>query len=138
MMKSYLDYTPQDMESHFILALASAQRQQFDLAQQSVQAVLDLGRTRRAIYTGPRRLIQPLFDHYTDLRLQLLSKLETVASDNSADDPKTSIIHGPMISSVTDKSAKIWCRPTNEGMVELRLLDRRYNQFISRITDPNS
>ena len=63
MMKSYLDYTLQDMESHFILALASAQRQQFDLVQQSVQATLDLRLPAERFIAGLRRLIQPLFDH---------------------------------------------------------------------------
>ncbi|MAT77588.1 hypothetical protein CMK14_20910 [Candidatus Poribacteria bacterium] len=45
---------------------------------------------------------------------------QLVAPDNSADDPKTSIIHAPMIGSVTNQSAKNWCCAANEGMVELR------------------
>ena len=71
MMKFYLDYAPQDTESHFILALACAQR--------PVQAALDLGLPAERFIAGPRRLIPPLFDHYPDLRLQLLSRLEAVS-----------------------------------------------------------
>ena len=50
-----------------------------DLAQQPVQAALDLGLPAERFIAGPRRLIPPLFDHYPDLRLQLLSRLEAVS-----------------------------------------------------------
>ena len=52
-MKSYLNYDQKDAESYFLLSLAYTQRNQFDLAQQSVQMALDLGLPAELIYRGP-------------------------------------------------------------------------------------
>ena len=105
-MKSYLNYDQKDAESYFLLSLAYTQRNQFDLAQQSVQMALDLGLPAERFIAAPRRLIKPLFDHRPHLRSTLLSTNQ--------------IIHGPMIGSITDQSAKIWCRVADASVLKLR------------------
>ena len=67
---------------------------------------LGLGLPAERFIAGPRRLIKPLFDHRPHFRSTLLSTNQ--------------IIHGPMIGSVTDQSAKIWCQVADAGVLKLR------------------
>jgi len=105
--EAFLQKNPDDLESHFILAVAHAQKKDIAKAmahvEKAVAAGLDVGR----FLAGPRDLLAPL--------------TESDAFQAFAKKHPTPLVHGPMIGHVTDSSAHIWVRTANEAEVEVNL-----------------
>lgn len=101
-----LDADPNDLESLFCLAIAWTQLGQIDDAVTAMQRAIDGGLPVDRFLAGPRNLLQPL--------------LETKAFQEIADKKPIRLIHGPMLGCVTENSAQVWVRTTEEELVTVR------------------
>ena len=96
---------PTDAEASFIKAVALAQLDRIDAAEEAMHAALDAGMPFSRFLAGPRELLAPL------------SATETFALHAAS--PNNAIIHGPMLGAVTDTSARIWIRTAVETPFEV-------------------
>jgi alkaline phosphatase D len=103
--EGFLEKNPDDLESHFILAVAHAQQKDIAKAmahvEKAVAGGLDLGR----FIAGPRDLLAPLTDS---------DAFKVFAKEHS-----TPLVHGPMVGHVTDSSAHIWVRTAAAAPVQV-------------------
>ncbi len=101
----FLEKHPDDLESHFILALAYTQKKDLAKAmghvEKAVAGGLDLGR----FIAGPRDLVAPLTG--------------SDAFKAFAKRHPTPLLHGPMVGHVTDSAARVWVRTAEEAEVEV-------------------
>ena len=105
----YLNYhrvrNPEDAETMFMLAVAQAHDGAAEDAAASVQKALDLGLPPGRFIAGPHDLLAPL--------------RELPAYKELADKLKGSVIQGPMLGDVTDKTARVWFRTAGPATVQV-------------------
>ncbi len=96
---------PHDLESLFNLAVAWVQLGELDKALQSAERAVDAGLPPERFLAGPRDLLQRL-----------------TASDafhRSIAIAHPPLLHGPLLGSVTESSARFWIRTTHEVPVQV-------------------
>ncbi len=103
--EKFLAKFPNDLEHLYVLAIAQARIGQADKAMVSVKAALKGGLPLGRFLAGPRNLMEPLY--------------KTPAFQELVKQHKVRLIHGPVVGSVTDTSARIWVRTASEVSVEL-------------------
>lgn len=104
---------PRDQESLFNLAVAQTQLGQFEAAMGTVRKAEAAGLPFQRFLAGPRHLLKPLFEH------------EPFREEVTRRDIR--LIHGPMLGSVTDSSARVWVRTAKQSAVQV--LVRSPGQF---------
>jgi len=95
-LRGIMKELPDDAESYFMLAVASAQTGETDQAEEFMNRAIELGTPPGRFIAGPRELLRPL--HETQSHQQLLAEHLHLP------------VHGPMVGAVTDRSARIWVR----------------------------
>ena len=105
--QKFLSQYPKDLEHLYVLAMAQARTGQPVKAMESVKAALKHGLPFGRFLAGPRNLTEPL---YKIPAFQELVKQQ-----------KVQLIHGPVVGSVTDTSARIWVRTASEVPVEVEV-----------------
>ncbi len=103
--EDYLGKHPKDLESMYGLAVAYAQKQDIDKAIVYVEQALDEGLPFSRFIAGPRDLLKPLTDS---------TEFKALAKKHSVE-----LLHGPLLGCVTDTSAKLWVRTSNEALVQV-------------------
>jgi len=107
MLRQRQEQYPDDPEFHYALALTHGQRGQIDTAVDHVRTALEKGLPFERFQAGPRYLIAPLLDHE-----EYLSFVRKHGD---------SLVHGPMVGSVTARRAKFWVRTARESSVTVRV-----------------
>ncbi|HUU11296.1 MAG TPA: alkaline phosphatase D family protein [Phycisphaerae bacterium] len=102
---AYLRKHPDDIESHFVLAVGWAQQGDIDRAMAHVRQGVAGGLPFGRFLAGPRDLLAPL--------------VESPAFQAFAKDHAPLLVHGPMVGSVTDSRARFWVRTAREAQVEV-------------------
>jgi len=103
--EGFLEKNPDDLESHFILAMAYAQQKDIAKAMAHVEKAVAAGLPFARFLAGPRGLLAPL--------------VGSDAFKAFAKRHPTPLLHGPMVGSVTDSSARFWVRTAEEAEVEV-------------------
>jgi len=98
---------PGDLESLYNLAIAHAHLGNDENAIKTVKRSMDAGLPFSRFLAGPRVDLKPLTE---------LEGFRTLASQNNV-----SLLHGPMLGCLTDKSARFWVRTLDESDVQIRL-----------------
>lgn len=109
--QAYLQAYPEDLESHFGLAIAYTAQQNWELAMQHVRLAVEGGMPIERFVAGPRRLLGPLTSRKR-FRDDWLSRSQP-------------LIHGPMLANFTDTSACLWVRTDEERSLSLQLDGQR-------------
>ncbi|MEA3368288.1 MAG: hypothetical protein U9R68_09270, partial [Planctomycetota bacterium] len=103
--RKFLEKNPGDLESHFVLACAHTVQGDLKKAMAHVKAAVEGGMPIGRFLAGPRDLLKPL--------------VESNAFKALAKGQAPALIHGPMVGSVTDSSARFWVRTAEEADVEV-------------------
>jgi alkaline phosphatase D len=105
--ESYIAKNPDDLESHFGLAICYAQKgdieKSLSLAKEGVRKGLPFSR----FLAGPRDILQPL--------------TESEGFTKWAKKEGVELLHGPTLGCLTDRSAKFWFRTWHEVAVEVKV-----------------
>ncbi len=104
---AYLKRHPDDLESLYGLAVAYTQKQDHSRATEYARQALDAGLPPGRLFAGPRDLLQTLLKS---------SEFQELIKDR-----EPTIIHGPLLGCVTDRSAKFWVRTAREASVRVHL-----------------
>lgn len=96
--------TPGDLESLYSLAVAYSVLKQPDKAMEYVKQAVATGLPFARFYAGPRNLLAPL--------------TQSKAFGDFAAEHPVSLVHGPMLASMTDTSVKVWVRCATEMSVQ--------------------
>jgi alkaline phosphatase D len=102
--RNLLAETPDDPEFWYTLSIAQCQMNNLKNAQQSMEQALSKGLPFERYLAGPRDLIQPL--------------VETEEFKETAARYDIQLIHGPLLGSVTETSAKFWVRTVEKASVQ--------------------
>lgn len=103
--ETYLKEHPEDLESLYGLAVAYAQKQEIPKALECATKAIESGLPFGRFLAGPRDLLKPLTDS---------AEFKALAQRHAVE-----LLHGPMLSCVTDNSAKFWVRTADESSVEV-------------------
>ena len=103
--EAFLEKDPDDLESHFILACAHTAKGDLDAAMAHVRKAVEGGLPVDRFIVGPRGLLGPLVESG-----------EFKAFTKGFVSP---LVHGPMVGSVTDTSARFWVRTADEADVRI-------------------
>jgi len=103
--EAFLKHDPQDGESLFNLTLALAATGEAERAAATMRRALEAGVPPGRFLAGPRRLLKPLAD--------------SGAWQELAEQHHGELVHGPMVGSVTDHSAKFWIRTAEETSIQI-------------------
>lgn len=98
---------PEDLESLFNLAIAHAHLGNDEMAIKTVKKSIDAGLPFSRFLAGPRAILKPLTE---------LGGFRKIASLNNI-----SLLHGPMLGCLTDKSARFWVRTLDETDIQIQL-----------------
>ncbi|MDG2383108.1 MAG: alkaline phosphatase D family protein [Pirellulaceae bacterium] len=104
-LEEFVETYPDDEESHYMLALAHARRNNQLQAIQSVRRALDAGLPAGRIVGGSLTGLEVLESE--DLYQQLLSQFED------------RVVHGPMLGNITGQSVQIWVRTARQATVKV-------------------
>ncbi len=104
--QDYLRKHPGDLESLYGLAIAYTQKQDLNKTMSYVKKAVDGGLSFGRFLAGPRDLLQPLTE---SADFQELSKAY----------PLVGLLHGPMLGTVTDTSARFWVRTPDEAPIQV-------------------
>lgn len=104
-LQHYLKSHPSDAEAMFVLAFAFSKKDKVDKAFQYCQAALNEGLPIERFLAGPRSDFGPLIQS---------EKFQHIYRQNPVE-----LLHGPMLGSVTDHSAKVWVRTFHEIPVQV-------------------
>jgi len=104
---------PTDPETHFVRMMAALKQDKIEVAVDQAQAALGAGLSFERLLAGPRDLLAPLYD--TDA-------FKSWYADHDAD--AVALLHGPMLGSMTDRSASVWVRTARPATVRI-LCDSR-------------
>jgi len=96
---------PEDPESHFMLGLLHARRNECDSSVAMLRKAVRFGLPPARIVAGPRELLQPVQEE---------PFYREICSDCAARP-----LHGPMVGNVTDGSASFWIRTAKEANVHV-------------------
>ena len=113
--KLFLQENPDDTEAHFLMGVAYAWMGQADSAVTPVKRALDLGHPPSRLIAGPRFLLEPLQKH---------SAIKALINESTIKP-----LHGPMIGSVTESSARFWVRTAREATVQIKLRPARSETY---------
>jgi alkaline phosphatase D len=102
---SYLSDYPNDIESYYTLAIAHAQKGEINKAMDYVNKSLQQGIPFSRYLAGPRDLLRPLVNS------------EPFQQRIQENDPY--LLHGPMLSNVTESHAEFWLRTFREQPVSV-------------------
>ena len=115
----YLRQHPDDLESHYGLAICHAQRGKIEdamaMARRGVEKGLPFGR----LLAGPRGLLKPL--------------TESEPFKAWAEEQSMELIHGPMLGSATDTGVTVWMRTWHEADVVVLLREEGKGDFTARV-----
>ena len=103
--ESFLSENPRDTEACYLLAVAHAQNGDINKAMNHVDKSLQLGIPVSRYLAGPRELLKPLINS------------EPFRQRFRDNDPN--LLHGPMLSNVTDSTAEFWVRTFKENPVSV-------------------
>lgn len=94
-----------DAELQFLLALAHAHHDELPVAEAAMSRAVELGLPPQRFLAGPRELLEPLraSEAWSDLQRRFAD----------------TIVHGPMLGAVTDRSARVWVRTSGEAEVQV-------------------
>jgi len=106
----YIAEHPDDLEAYYIMAMAQANLGQLDAAVETVRRSLDKGLTLDRYVAGPRDLLAPLCRHRDFAQLAARHDVQ--------------LVHGPVLGSVTDRSARFWVRTAGESTATVRVHSR--------------
>jgi alkaline phosphatase D len=112
-IKDYLKEHPDDLESMYGLAVAYAQKKDINQAVAYARQAIDAGLPFGRFLAGPRDLLTPLTD---SAEFKQLAKKHTAAH-------VAQLLHGPMLGSVTDSTAKFRVRTANEVPVQVAICE---------------
>ena len=112
-LSSFLEATPTDPEYMYGLALAYTLKGDLNSATDYAQRAIDAGLPFGRFLAGPRELFAPLYNHAGFIKL--------------TDKYGKSLIHGPLLGSVTESSAQFWVRTWKASKV--RVLVSASNSF---------
>ncbi len=104
-VQDIMEKRDEDGDLYFLLALAWGRLDERQKAEESLNRALELKLAPARFLAGPRELLEPL---------QTLAPWQEL-KDQHAD----SIVHGPMVGSVTDQHARVWVRTARPS--ELRV-----------------
>ena len=102
-----MEGNPMDPEQHYLLALAYAQKNQLAQAANYLQRAIDAGMPVSRFRAGPRE--------WTAL-LETTDTFRKLSGQQA-----TALVHGPLLGSVTDRSARFWVRTAREAAVQVRI-----------------
>ncbi len=105
--QSYLAEYPDDLESHYGLAICYAQQGDLDKSLSIARAGVKKGLPFSRFLAGPRDLLKPLTESDA-----FVEWAETAGSE---------LLHGPTLGCLTDRSAKFWVRTWHEVPVDVLL-----------------
>ncbi len=104
-LEKHLAEHPQDLETHYCLAVAYAQLGDSRRANRHVQQAMDNGLPFSRFIAGPRDLLAPLT---SSKEFKARARQHPVA-----------LLHGPLLGSVTSTRARIWVRTARESDVQI-------------------
>jgi alkaline phosphatase D len=96
---------PGDLESLYVLAVASAQKGDLDQAFVYTQKAIDGGLPIERFLAGPRDLLQPFTESEPFKKLARQHNVQ--------------LLHGPLLGCVTDSGAKFWVRTVEEIPIQI-------------------
>jgi alkaline phosphatase D len=105
--EKFLEQHPDDAESHFILACAHTAKGNLEGAVAHAKKAIENGLPVERFIAGPRGFLKPL--------------VESDAFQTLAKRKASPLVHGPMVGSVTETSARFWVRTADEAEVEVRV-----------------
>lgn len=125
-LDAVLEKLPEDMESHYMLAVAYARLGETDKAIASVKDALDVGLPASRFVTGTRTGLEPL--------------REREAFKQLVDSPDNTLAHGPMLGCLTDTSVRVWVRTAGPRRVTVVATPTASttNQAAQRVSAPVS
>ncbi len=103
--ESFLAENPDDLEACYLLAMAHANKDRIAKAIEYVNKSLDLGLPLSRYMAGPRDLMHSLVNNK-----QFQQRVQ---------DYGPFLLHGPMLSNVTDSGAEFWLRTFRETTVSV-------------------
>ena len=106
-LTGFLERNPGDPETQYMLGLLHSLRNNKPKAQQFLEAALKSGLPPERIIAGPRESFTNLVE--TPFYRDLIKRLARTP------------LHGPLVGSVTDHSARFWIRTASESMVWARV-----------------
>ncbi len=111
-----------ESEAAFVKMLQALAENDIDTAMSHARHAVDLGIPVERLLVGPRELLGQLHQHpaFTDWMQQT---------------EQSSLVHGPMVGSMTDHSASVWLRTLNDAKVVLTCLET--GQKVTAQTDQN-
>ena len=98
-----------DAESWFILTVAYSQKNDIRKGMETMQRALENGMEFGRFLAGPRDLLEPL---------TVSTEFQTFARSRAH-----SLIHGPMVGSVSESQASFWVRTVGEDRIEILCYD---------------
>ncbi len=107
--KKRLEQNPDDTEAMFTMTIAYCQLNQVKNAGSAMKRALSAGLPFERFLAGPRDLLKPL-----------------IISDEfkkHADERSINLIHGPMVGTVTENSARFWMRTVTETLVKVLIYE---------------
>jgi len=117
--EQFLEKHPGDAESHFVLACAHTALGRLDEAMAHVKAAAEAGLPVGRFLAGPRGMLGPL--------------VESEAFKALARDKASPLVHGPMVGTVTDSSARFWLRTAEEAEVEVAVQPDPMREYVKPI-----
>lgn len=106
------------LEVYYSLSMAYAQKDELDSATYYIHKAVEKGLPFDRFLAGPRNLFKPLYN--------------TPDFKKLANQFDISLVHGPMIGSVTPNSATVWVRTVDESNIEIKLSQsKKFNDTIT-------
>ena len=104
-----------EAECYFVLSMAECQRDSISLAYQYARQAVALGLPIERFLAGPRDLFAPLYA-YQEFNTWLKPQ-------------NKSLLHGPLLGSVTDTSASFWVRTVEETEITIEVIAREVTKL---------
>jgi alkaline phosphatase D len=109
--EKYLAKNPDDLESHYGLAICYAQDGNIEKAMKIAQAGVKKGLPFARFLAGPRDLLKPLTDS---------APFQTWANKEGIE-----LLHGPTLGCLTDRRAKFWFRTWHEVKIDVHVSTKK-------------
>jgi len=114
--RQFLKSYPQDGDAHYVLAAAYTHKGDIKKAMQHVQYSIQYGLPFSRYLAGPREIFKPL--------------TESRSFRNFYQENEPFLIHGPLLSKVTENSAEFWVRTYREQPVQVKIKEFEGKQEI--------
>ena len=106
--EEYLSLVPDDLESMYGLAMAWSGKGDYKKAMEYVEMAVSKGLPPGRFLAGPRDMFERLATYKPFLKY--MEKVSSV------------LVHGPLLGSVTDRSASFWVRTSREAKIEIKII----------------